>query len=223
MINIIIADDHRLVREGVSAMLRKNKEIKILGVASTGEEAVNLAREKQPDVVLMDILMPGMNGIEASRWIKDLDDSARIIILSMEINRDYVTAAMRSGIDGYLPKDIGYDTLIDAIQRVYNGERVFHSAVEKLVLEDAYTESKKVPAEKKVVVNSLTKREKEVLTLVAGNKSNREIAQLLGISVKTVETHRSHILIKLGLNNNAEMMRYAVKNCIVSVPVSMAS
>jgi DNA-binding NarL/FixJ family response regulator len=223
MINIIIADDHRLVREGVSAMLRKNKEIKILGVASTGEEAVNLAREKQPDVVLMDILMPGMNGIEASRWIKDLDDSARIIILSMEINRDYVTAAMRSGIDGYLPKDIGYDTLTDAIQRVYNGERVFHSAVEKLVLEDAYTESKKVPAEKKVVVNSLTKREKEVLTLVAGNKSNREIAQLLGISVKTVETHRSHILIKLGLNNNAEMMRYAVKNCIVSVPVSMAS
>src|SRR5690606_37704555 len=173
--------------------------------------------------VLMDILMPGMNGIEASRWIKDLDDSARIIILSMEINRDYVTAAMRSGIDGYLPKDIGYDTLTDAIQRVYNGERVFHSAVEKLVLEDAYTESKKVPAEKKVVVNSLTKREKEVLTLVAGNKSNREIAQLLGISVKTVETHRSHILIKLGLNNNAEMMRYAVKNCIVSVPVSMAS
>jgi len=223
MINIIIADDHRLVREGVSAMLRKNKEIKILGVAGTGEEAVNLAREKQPDVVLMDILMPGMNGIEASRWIKDLDDSARIIILSMEINRDYVTAAMRSGIDGYLPKDIGYDTLTDAIQRVYNGERVFHSAVEKLVLEDAYTESKKVPAEKKVVVNSLTKREKEVLTLVAGNKSNREIAQLLGISVKTVETHRSHILIKLGLNNNAEMMRYAVKNCIVSVPVSMAS
>lgn len=220
MIRIVIADDHRLVREGVANMLSNSKEVKVVGLAATGAEAINLAREEQPDVVLMDILMPGMNGIEASRWIKEVDDTVRVIILSMEISRDYVTAAMRSGIDGYMPKDVGFDELSDAIRRVYNGERVFHSAVEKLILENAFTESQKKGNDKKALPNQLTKRENEVLSLVAADKSNREIAQLLGISVKTVETHKTHILIKLGLNNNAELMRYAVKNNIVAALVN---
>jgi len=220
MIRIVIADDHRLVREGVANMLSNSKEVKVVGLAATGAEAINLAREEQPDVVLMDILMPGMNGIEASRWIKEVDDTVRVIILSMEISRDYVTAAMRSGIDGYMPKDVGFDELSDAIRRVYKGERVFHSAVEKLILENAFTESQKKGNDKKALPNQLTKRENEVLSLVAADKSNREIAQLLGISVKTVETHKTHILIKLGLNNNAELMRYAVKNNIVAALVN---
>lgn len=215
-IRILVADDHKLVREGVQSMLSGESGIEIVGLVSSGEEAINVARTTEPDVVLMDIIMPGMNGIEASRWIKENDEHVRVIMVTMEISKEYVSAAIKSGVDGYLPKDIGKDTLLDAIRSVHSGERYFNDAIKKLIFEDFYSaEKSKNP--KKALPNQLTRRENEVLALVAGGKSNRDIAESLSISIKTVETHKSHILIKLGLNNNSELIRYALKNKIISI------
>lgn len=215
-IKIIITDDHQLVREGVEAMLRGVPDIEVIGTVSSGEEAINLARSNRPDVVLMDILMPGMTGIEAARWIKEIDDTIRVIMVTVEISKEYVTAAVKSAVDGYLPKNVSKDILLEAVRSVYKGERYFNEAVKKLIFEDFYTvEKSKNP--KKTLPNQLTKREMEVLALVASGKANKEVAEALFISVKTVETHKTHILIKLGLNNNSELIRYAVKNNIISV------
>jgi DNA-binding NarL/FixJ family response regulator len=215
-IKILIADDHQLVREGIESMISDAEDMEVIGLAESGEEAINMVREQSPDVILMDIVMPGMNGIEAARWIREIDDQIRVIILTMEISKDYVTAAIKSGVDGYLPKNIGKEILLEAIRIVYKGERYFNDAIKKLIFEDFYS-VEKLKSPKKAVANQLTKRENEVLALVATGKSNREIAELLFISVKTVETHKTHILMKLGLNNNSELIRYAIKHNIISI------
>lgn len=215
-IKILIADDHRLVREGVEAILSGVQEIEIIGVVASGEEAINLARSNRPNVVLMDILMPGMNGIEAARWIKEIDPTIRIILVTMEVSKDYVSAGIKSGVDGYLPKDVSKKILLEAIRTVHRGERYFNDAVKKLIFEDFYS-VEKLRNPKKALPNQLTQRETEVLGLVASGKSNKEIGEILRISVKTVETHKTHILIKLGLNNNSELIRYAIKNNIISI------
>ncbi len=215
-IRIIIVDDHQLVREGIASMLSGVRGIEVAALASSGEEAINIAREADPDVVLMDITMPGMNGIEASRWMKEIDPDIRVIIVSMEISKDYVSAAIKSGVDGYLPKDVSKDVLVEGIRSVHKGKQYFYDSIKKLIFEDFY-EVQKVKNPRKVLPNQLTKRENEVLTLVATGKSNREIGECLSISIKTVETHKTHILIKLGLNNNSELIRYAVKNQIITV------
>ena len=214
-IKILIADDHRLVREGIQSMLSNINDLEVVEMVSSGEEAINEARESEPDVVLMDIMMPGMNGIEASRWIKEIDEDIRVIILTMEVSKDYVSAAIKSNVDGYLPKDVGQEVLVEAIRSVYKGTRYFNDAIKKLIFEDFYEEKVKNP--RKTLPNQLTRRENEVLVHVAAGKSNREIADQMSISIKTVETHKTHILIKLGLNNNAELVRYAVKNQIITI------
>jgi len=215
-IKVLIADDHKLVREGIEAMLSGVQDIEVVGTVSSGEDAINVARVEKPDVVLMDIVMHGMTGIEATRWIKANDDQIRVIAVTMEITRDYVTAAMRANVDGYLPKDIGKDTLLEAIRSVYQGETYFNDAIKKLVLEDLYSTGKRSDP-KRILPNQLTKRENEVLALVAEGRANKDIAEALGIRVKTVETHKTHILIKLGLNNNSELIRYAAKNKIIDI------
>jgi DNA-binding NarL/FixJ family response regulator len=213
-IRILIADDHQLVREGIESMLSGVQDIEIVGMISSGEEAINRVRNDKPDIVLMDILMPGMNGIEAARWIKELDEHVRVIMLTMEISKDYVTAAIKSGVDGYLPKNISKETLLESVRSVYGGERYFNDAIKKLIFEDFYT-VEKMKRSKRMLSNQLTQREAEVLALVATGKSNREVADGLSISVKTVETHKTHILMKLGLNNNKELIRYAIKHNII--------
>lgn len=215
-IRILIADDHQLVREGIESMLSGVQDIEVVATVSSGEEAINRVRNDKPDVVLLDILMPGMNGIEAARWIKEIDEHARVIMLTMEISKDYVTAAIKSGVDGYLPKNISKETLLESVRSVYGGERYFNDAIKKLIFEDFYT-VEKMKRSKRMLSNQLTQRESEVLALVAGGKSNREVAEALSISVKTVETHKTHILMKLGLNNNKELIRYAIKHKIIGV------
>ncbi|MGC1240694.1 MAG: response regulator transcription factor [Chryseosolibacter sp.] len=214
-IKILITEDHQLVREGIETMLAGVPDIEVIGAVASGEEAINLARSNKPDVVLMDILMPGMTGIEAARWIKEIEDSIRVIMVTVEISKEYVSAAIKSGVDGYLPKNVSKSILLDAIRSVYQGERYFNDAIKKLIFEDFYS-VEKLKNPRKALPNQLTKREAEVLALVSSGKSNREIAEVLSISVKTVETHKTHILIKLGLNNNSELIRYAIKNSIIS-------
>jgi DNA-binding NarL/FixJ family response regulator len=215
-IKILIADDHQLIREGIEAMVLGTPDMEVVGLVNSGEAAINVARLQKPDVVLLDIVMPAMNGIEAARWIKEMDKSIRIILITMEISKAFVSEGIKAGVDGYLPKDISKRILMDAIRTVYKGERYFNDAIKKLVFEEFYA-AEKTRGPQKSLPDDLTKREVEVLALVASGKSNKQTAELLFISVKTVETHKANILAKLGLNNSTELVRYAIKNKIISM------
>lgn len=217
-IKVLLVDDHRLLRDGLSSILNQAENIDIVGSVSSGEEAIKVFPALKPDVILMDIIMGGMTGIEATRWIKEQNNSIKIILISSEVKKELITAGIQSGIDGYLPKDVEKITLIEAIKAVTRGERYFNEAIISLVFDDFYQKKKMSPAKAKIAMpNDLTKREEEVLALIASGKSNKEVADALFISVKTVDTHKSHILEKLGLKNTAELVRYAIKNNLISL------
>jgi DNA-binding NarL/FixJ family response regulator len=215
MIKLFLVDDHTLMRDGIISMLSDCDDITVVGSSADGEEAISKIHEVQPDVVLMDIMLRGMTGIEATRWIKEQDKNIKVILVSMEVKKEFLSAGIQCGINGYIPKDTDRETMVKAIRTVYGGERYFTDAITKLVFEDFYVHEKLKNPETTRLPNDLTKREYEVLGLVAMGKGNKEIAELLFISVKTVETHKGHILEKLGLRNSAELIKYAIKNNIV--------
>ena len=215
-IKVLLCDDHKLIRDGIESMLQNTEDIEVIGSVSSGEDAVNEVRLNRPDLILMDIMMGGMTGIEATRWIKGFDTTIKIILVTMEISKDYISAGIKSGVDGYLPKDIDKDTLLDAVRTVFKGGRFFNDAIMKLVFEDFYSHEKLKSTDKKLP-NELTKREYEILGLVASGKTNKELAETLFISIKTVETHKTNILEKLGLKNTTELIKYAIKNNIISI------
>lgn len=215
---VLIVDDHRLLRDGLSALLNQADDIDIVGSVPSGEEAISIFPSLKPDVILMDIMMGGMTGIEATRWIKEQDPNVKVILISSEIKKELVTAGIQCGIDGYLPKDVDLSVLQEAIRTVRSGGRYFNEAITNLVFEDFYQKKKLTNTQGKVTLpNDLTKREQEVLALVASGKSNQEVADELFISIKTVDTHKNHILDKLGLKNTAELVRYAIKNKLISL------
>jgi DNA-binding NarL/FixJ family response regulator len=215
-IKVLLADDHKLIRDGIESMLLHTEDIEVIGSVSSGEEAVNEVRLNRPDVILMDIMMGGMTGVEATRWVKELDSTVKVVLVTMEISKEYVSAGIKSGVDGYLPKDIDKETLLEAIRTVHGGGRFFNEAIMKLVFEDFYSNEKLKSSDKKLP-NDLTKREYEILAQVASGKSNKELAEILFISIKTVETHKTNILEKLGLKNSTELVKYAIKNNIISI------
>jgi DNA-binding NarL/FixJ family response regulator len=215
---VLIVDDHRLLRDGLAALLGQAEDIQVVGSVPSGEEAISIFPSLKPDIILMDIMMGGMTGIEATRWIKEQDSQVKVILISSEIKKELVTAGIQCGIDGYLPKDVDLSTLREAIRTVKNGGRYFNEAITNLVFEDFYQKKKLTNTNGKVTLpNDLTKREQEVLALVASGKSNQEVADDLFISIKTVDTHKNHILDKLGLKNTAELVRYAIKNKLISL------
>ncbi len=217
-IKVLIVDDHRLLRDGLAALLKQAPDIEIVGSVPSGEEAINIFPTLRPDVILMDIMMGGMTGIEATRWVKEQDSHVKVILISSEIKKELVTAGIQCGIDGYLPKDVDFNVLCDAIRTVRGGGRYFNEAITNLVFEDFYQKKKLTNTQGKVTLpNDLTKREQEVLALVASGKSNQEVADDLFISIKTVDTHKNHILDKLGLKNTAELVKYAIKNKLISL------
>ena len=217
-IKVLIVDDHRLLRDGLAALLKQAPDIQIVGSVPSGEEAINIFPTLRPDVILMDIMMGGMTGIEATRWVKEQDSHVKVILISSEIKKELVTAGIQCGIDGYLPKDVDFNVLCDAIRTVRGGGRYFNEAITNLVFEDFYQKKKLTNTQGKVTLpNDLTKREQEVLALVASGKSNQEVADDLFISIKTVDTHKNHILDKLGLKNTAELVKYAIKNNLISL------
>ena len=217
-IRVLIVDDHRLLRDGLAALLSQADDIQVVGSVPSGEEAISIFPSLKPDVILMDIMMGGMTGIEATRWIKEQDSQVKVVLISSEIKKELVTAGIQCGIDGYLPKDVDLTILSDAIRTVKNGGRYFNEAITNLVFEDFYQKKKLTNTSGKVTLpNDLTKREQEVLALVASGKSNQEVADDLFISIKTVDTHKNHILDKLGLKNTAELVKYAIKNNLISL------
>jgi DNA-binding NarL/FixJ family response regulator len=215
-IKVLLVDDHQLFRDGIQALLENTSDMQVVGSVTSAEDSINAVRDNKPDVVLMDIVMGGMTGVEATRWIKNVDANIKIILLSMETSKEYVSAGIKSGIDGYLPKDVDKDTLLDAVRMVFQGKRIFNDAIMKLVFEDFYKNERLKHADTKLP-NDLTKREQEIFGLVASGKTNSELAQMLFISVKTVETHKTHIMEKLGLKNSIELIKYAIKNQIIAV------
>jgi DNA-binding NarL/FixJ family response regulator len=210
-IRVVLADDHALVRAGMRSLLGGMAQVEVVGEAASGEEAMVLAERERPDVVLMDIAMKGMTGLQAAALIREQHPGVRVIILSMHAGEEYVLQALRAGAIGYLLKDAATGELELALRSVMRGESWFSPAVSRQVVE-GYVQ--RVGGEP--VADVLTARQREVLKLVAGGKSTKEIAFDLNLSVKTVETHRAQIMERLGIRDVAGLVRYALKTGLVS-------
>jgi DNA-binding NarL/FixJ family response regulator len=216
-IRVLLVDDHTILRDGIAAILNNVSDIEVVGGCCSGEEVINSFSDHKPDVILMDIMMSGMTGLEATRWIKEQNPAIKVIIISSEIKKEFVSLGIKCGIDGYLPKDVQKATLVEAIHSVVQNNKYFNAAVTNLIFEDFY-HAEKVGKKRDIKISKgLTTRESEVLELIASGKSNQEVADILFISIKTVETHKANILDKLGLKNMTELIKYAIKNSIISL------
>jgi two-component system, NarL family, response regulator NreC len=211
---IVLADDHKLMRSGLRVLLEQQPDLTVVGEASDGREAVALVASQRPDVLVMDIGMPSLNGIEAAAQITQSNPEAAIVMLSMHSDESYVLRALKAGAKGYLLKDSAEADLIRAVRAVAEGKSFFSPAVSKVLLDDYVRKLKRSGTEDPY--DLLTPREREVLQLVAEGKSNKEVAQLLNLSVYTVETHRSNIMEKLNLHGVPELILYAVRKGIIS-------
>lgn len=216
-INVLVADDHLLVREGIVAMLSNVEDIDTVSVVSNGEEVIETITSANIDVVVMDVMMPGLTGIDTAKIINQVDPRIKIILLSMEVNSDLIAHGINSGASGYLPKDSPKSVLVDAIRTVYQGELFFNHQVTKIVFQDFYVQSKtgNKPAGKNK--DTVSKRELEVLKLISEGKSNREVADTLFISVRTVDAHRNHIMKKINAKSTADLVKYAIKNELITL------
>jgi DNA-binding NarL/FixJ family response regulator len=210
-IRVLLADDHQLVREGIRALLQKIDGVEVVAEAPDGHEAIRLSAELHPDVVLMDIMMPGMNGLDATERIAKEQAGARVIILSMNADQEFVLRAIRAGASGYLLKNAKTAELELALGSVAEGQTYLSPAVSGHVIED----SKRRMEEERVSTDPLTPRQREVLVLVAEGNSSKRIASKLGISIKTVEMHRRQIMDALGIHDIAGLTRYAIRTGIV--------
>ena len=205
-IRVLIADDHPLFREGMRGRLDSVADVEVVGEAASGDEAVILAQKLEPDVILMDIKMPGLNGIEATREILRTSPHMGVLVLTMFEDDDSVFAAMRAGAKGYLLKDSRGEGVVHAIRAVASGEAVFGSGVAERIV--GYFSAPR-PVARQRVFPELTEREEEILTLVAQGKSNQEIARRLFVSLKTVRNHVSNILVKLQVADRAQAVIHA--------------
>ena len=213
-IRILLADDHKLMRSGLRLLIEQQPDLTVVGEAADGREAVALAKSLRPDVAVMDISMPNLNGIEAAHQITQSQAELAVIVLSMHPDESYVLRALKAGAKGYLLKDSAESDLITAVRAVARGKSFFSPAVSKVLLDDYIRKLKRSGAED--AYDLLTPREREVLQLVAEGKSNKEVANLLNLSVYTVETHRSNIMQKLNLKGVPELTLYAVRKGIIS-------
>lgn len=212
-IRVLLADDHGVVRRGLRLLLEEHAEIEVVGQAVDGRDVVRLARELAPDVVLMDIAMPLLNGIDAAAQIRNLNDRIAVIILSMHSDEGYLIRALNAGVKGYLLKESADDDLWRAIRSVSRGKPFFSPGMMHMLVEDYMRVLKQGGLQDRY--DSLTEREREVLQLLAEGRTNKEAAKILDLSVYTVESHRTNLMQKLELHNTADIVLYAVRKNIV--------
>jgi len=214
-IKIILADDHRIFRDGIKSLLSDYDFINIIGEASSGMELLSMLKIQKPDIVIVDITMQGISGIEAAEQISNLYPEIKIMILSMHTNEEFVINSIKAGAKAYLPKDSSKEELIEAIKTLQTGGEYYSKLVSDNFMKNYF---KKFKVEQNLKENEeLTQREIEILKLAASGVCNKEIADKLFISVKTVDAHKNHIMQKLKLKNTAEMVLYAVKNKIIEI------
>lgn len=211
-LKILLADDHEMVRRGLRSVLEGHSGWEVCGEASTGREAVELARLLQPDIVILDITMPELNGLDAAPRIREVSPKSEILILTMHSSERFVREVLAAGARGYVVKSDAGRVLVEAVETLRQHRPYFSSAISEIVLE-AYLHPERSAADSDGA--QLTAREREALQLIAEGKSNKEVADLLGISVRTVETHRLHLMRKLKVRSVSELTRYAIRNRII--------
>ncbi len=213
-IRILLADDHTILRDGIRSLLEDDPNIVVVGEAENGRAAVKMACQLEPDVVLMDIAMPILNGLEATRQIKRDIPKVKVLILSMHDDDAYIQQALTYGAMGYILKDASASELLAAIFTVYNGEAVLSPPITRLVIEDYLRWG---GIQNNSTYNGISPREHEVLQLIAEGYNNKEIAKILTIAIKTVQTHRSNIMKKLDLHDSGELIKYAIQKKIIEI------
>ena len=213
-IRVLLADDHAILRDGVRALLHDEPDMTVVGEADNGRWAVDQAKTLRPDVVLMDIGMPLLSGLEATRQIKKENPSTRVLILTMHENPEYIQQVLSAGASGYVLKHAAGRELVSAIRAVAQGGAFFSPAAAR-TLADLYVNAMETEPQGDPY-DELTTREREVLQLVAEGHTNQEIAQLLNLSVKTIKTHRLHLMQKLDLHDRSELVRYAIQKRIIN-------
>lgn len=213
-IRIILADDHKIIREGLKALLEKQQGMEVVAEAQDGISTVRLAKKLLPDIVIMDIGMPDMNGIDATRSITSETKNVKIIALSMHSDRRFVLEMLKAGASGYLLKDSAFEELTLAINTVMSGQPYLSPKITDVVIKE-YIHA--MPKNEVSVFTALTNREREVLQLIAEGKSTKQIASYLNVSVKTIETHRQQIMEKLNIHSIAELTKYAIREGITSL------
>jgi two-component system response regulator NreC len=216
-IRLLLVDDHALVRSGLRMLLQGQPDMVIEAEADTGTAGVQRAQELQPDVVVMDITMPDMNGIEATRAIKRACANTAVLALTMHEDRTYFFEMLNAGASGYVPKRAAPDELVTAIRTVHSGEVYLYPSLAKTLVQDYLVKGRSVAPAAEGEVDLLSEREHEVLTLIAEGKHNREIAEQLTISVKTVSRHRENIMRKLNLHDRVDLVKYAIEKGLITV------
>ena len=213
-IRVILADDHTILRDGIRALVDGQADMEVVGEAEDGQSAVKMAAKLLPDVVVMDIAMPLLNGLEATRQIQRDYPQVKVLILTMHENEEYIRQVLAAGALGYVLKDAAARDLLGAIRAVYQGEAVLSPAITRLVIEDYLRWGEIRPTD---ASNGLTSREREVLQLIAEGYTNKEIAEILNLSVKTIQSHRTNLMNKLDLHDRGELIKYAIQKKIIDI------
>jgi two-component system, NarL family, response regulator NreC len=210
---VLLADDHTIVRKGLRSILEEDSLFEVVGEASNGREAVELTESLQPHIVVMDVAMPQLNGLEAAAQVQKIAPGSKIIILSMYRDETYILRALTAGARGYLLKDTAEDEIVPAVRAVIRGNTYFSPAISKTLLDDHIRYLQKRGLQDSY--DLLTDREREVLQLLAEGRSNKEVANVLNLSLSTVETHRTNMMQKLNLHSSAEIVLYAVRKKLI--------
>ncbi len=211
-ISILLADDHIVVRQGLKALLEAEPDFHVLGEAADGLEAVQLVERLQPDILLVDVMMPGLSGLEATRQVRERYPKTQVVVLSMHSSEAYVLEALRNGAMGYVLKDSDATALVQAVHEAYEGRRYLSPPLSDVIIDAYVNKSRETTLD---IYDTLTNREREVLQLASEGRTNADIAQRLGISPRTVEIHRTNMMRKLGLHSEHELIRYALRRGIL--------